>query len=377
MKNIPKLGRLSILASWVGIVLAAIPWLSGCGGGGGRGTVSAPGGVPQPANWTIVDLGTVGRTQAAATSINNQGQIAGLACNFPQALAVCDTFLASAGGATAHLLTPVGTFTATLGGDVGLNPTLQVWINNNGRIVGNGPNGPFITGANGIGSTSIGSTSDIVYGVNDSGQVVGTSNSGLFISGPNGSGRTLLGQVNYNNMLLNPLYAYGINNSGQVIGVVPQTFLVNGVQTTGTYIPFITGPNGVGGTIPSTAYPAVGASPFAINSSGQFVAYSSSPSIGYGNTTPAGYLTGANGSGITVIGGTTYYIPTALNTTGQVVGRNFLYSGGTLTNLLTLPAVVAAGWTDLQALSINDAGQIVGYGTTSTGSSHAFLIMPS
>jgi probable HAF family extracellular repeat protein len=58
--------------------------------------------------------------------------------------------------------------------------------------------------------------------------------------------------------------------------------------------------------------------------------------------------------------------PTGLNNRGDIVGNNiytgvpFLYQDGTVTNLLQVDALHAAGWTSFSPLAINDRGWIVG-----------------
>ena len=85
----------------------------------------------------------------------------------------------------------------------------------------------------------------------------------------------------------------------------------------------------------------------------------------------------------TLPGGQSSY-PYGINNNGQVVGFSdtssgydfaFLYSGGTMTDLNSL-ILPNSGWTLVQATAINDNGCIVGQGTNSTGQSHAFLLTP-
>jgi probable HAF family extracellular repeat protein len=62
---------------------------------------------------------------------------------------------------------------------------------------------------------------------------------------------------------------------------------------------------------------------------------------------------------------------------GYLNGRAFVYDGGTLTMMDTIPAVRAAGWTQLFPAAINNRGWIVGYGYKS-GSNFggAFVLAP-
>jgi len=75
----------------------------------------------------------------------------------------------------------------------------------------------------------------------------------------------------------------------------------------------------------------------------------------------------------------------AINNKGQVVGESFtagglvehafFYSSGVMIDLNNdIPS--GSGWTLVDALGINDSGQIVGYGTNPLGQSDAFLLTP-
>jgi probable HAF family extracellular repeat protein len=76
-------------------------------------------------------------------------------------------------------------------------------------------------------------------------------------------------------------------------------------------------------------------------------------------------------------GGTGGSAATAINASGQVVGSSsvaggnvhaFIYSGGVMTDLGTLP-----GATSSYATAINASGQVAGWGPTGTGIYHPFL----
>jgi probable HAF family extracellular repeat protein len=83
--------------------------------------------------------------------------------------------------------------------------------------------------------------------------------------------------------------------------------------------------------------------------------------------------------------GHTFSLANGMNDAGDVVGRSwgtvdglieelpFLYTGGEMYDLnALLPA--ESSWRLIEAYDINNAGQIVGYGTNSIGESHAFLL---
>lgn len=84
--------------------------------------------------------------------------------------------------------------------------------------------------------------------------------------------------------------------------------------------------------------------------------------------------------------GGSHVIANALNDQGWVVGyanifgdlsnSAFLYDGSSMHNLLDLPGIQEAGWTEIiNATAINDLGQIVGVGTLN-GNRAAFLMSP-
>lgn len=87
----------------------------------------------------------------------------------------------------------------------------------------------------------------------------------------------------------------------------------------------------------------------------------------------------------TLGGPANYSYATAVNNLGQVTGysytatpnvvRAFLYSGGVMTDIGTLPNPYDSNHFSsvTQAFSINDSGQIVGQGYTNFGGQHAFL----
>ncbi len=96
------------------------------------------------------------------------------------------------------------------------------------------------------------------------------------------------------------------------------------------------------------------------------------------------FITGSNGIGMTDLGtlGGYHSGASGINDSGEVVGvadtahgesHSFIFSHGGMTDLSLLAPVVAAGWTDLYASSINNNGQIAGYGNHN-GNKEAFLL---
>ena len=343
------------------IGFASLLCISACGGGGGGGggggaasatTSTSPAASADlaTASWSIVDLGTLGRVASAATSINDLGLIVGVACTLPTE--GCDAFLTAANGAGIHFMAPVGAFQihyAPYSGSPG------VWINRSGQVFGNGPTSSFMTASGGLSATNFDTTVLGLFGVNNSGQVLGIAQGDFpFISGPNGIGKTFIVQGLNSDPTVT---AVAINNSGQILG------------TTASNGPFFTNANGSGANTVDGGDLPIGANVGVINDSAQIAGTIVVNNVG------TGFVTGANGAGMTSMG-TAGAWPSAMNASGQVVGPNFIFSNGKIISLTQLPAVSSAGWTSLSPLSINASAQIVGYGTIG-GATHAFLLTPS
>ncbi|WP_292996163.1 PEP-CTERM sorting domain-containing protein [Nitrosomonas sp.] len=117
-----------------------------------------------------------------------------------------------------------------------------------------------------------------------------------------------------------------------------------------------------------------------INNSGQVVGGSSIAD----NSTHA-FITGPNGIGMTDLGtlGGSHSFAFDINDSGEAVGvattangegHSFIFSHGGMTDLSLLAPVVAAGLTGLIVLSINNYGQILGYGANSDNVGQPFLL---
>lgn len=315
------------------------------------------------ADWSIKGLGFLGEhassyRYSSANDINDSGQVVG------------DS--STRIGSSSFITGPNGVGMT----DLGTNSTFdRIGINNSGQVAGTFHYHAFITGPNGIGITDLGTfggTQSAATGINDSGQVVGGVGSVIagdwvergFITGPNGIGMTDLG-ANYT-------YPTGINDSGQVAGSSYS-------NASGSNHAFITGANGVGmtdlGTLGGNESSATG-----INNSGQVVGYSFIAGDNYYHA----FITSPNGVGMTDLGtlGGNFSEAYSINNSGDVVGvsevsfinwHSFIFSHGGITDLSLLAPVVADGWTDLVVRSINNNGQMVGFGQHH-GNKEAFLL---
>jgi probable HAF family extracellular repeat protein len=317
------------------------------------------------ADWSIMGLGSLGGKYSYAYDINDSGQVAGA------------TYVAS-NSSHAFITGPNGIGMTDLGTLGGLSSAIS--INDSGQVAGiidteHGHFYSFITGSNGVGMTALGTLGGnytLAQGINNSGQVVGYSDIAgstaqhAYITGPNGIGITDLGTLGGDYS-----YASDINNSGQVVG--------SSSTKSGSTHAFITGPNGIGmidlGTLGGDMSSASG-----INDSGQVVGYSY---IASGFAYHA-FITNSNGVGMMdlgTLGGNNSRVY-GLNDSGEAVGEaatatgeshSFIFSHGGMTDLSLLVPVVTAGWTNLITFSINNTGQMAGYGHHN-GNLEAFLL---
>ena len=314
--------------------------------------------------YTVVDLGTLGGTQAAAIRINDSGQVVGnslLNGNVAE-----HPFLWS-GGRMADL--------GTLGGTVGH----AFGVSGSGQVVGTSHTAGnaafhaflFSGGAMRDLGTLPGSTDSLGSSINDSGQVAGWSyTDGLGASHAvlfSGGAITDLGTLGGSNS-----FGEAINASGQVAGssniagnAAEHAFLYSGgvMHDLGT----------LGGT---------NSEAFAINDLGQVVGSSDTA----GNAARHAFLySGGVMHDLGALGGSNASSAVGINNSGQIVGfssfadqtpRAFLYSGGVMRNLTELiPAnTLPPGALLSEALGINSSGQII---ANSANTFHAYLLTPA
>jgi len=324
-------------------------------------------GHAQGGTYEVVDLGSLGGLQSKAFGLNNSGRIVG------DSTLSAGASVASPFTWTAGQLTSVGSFGGEggaafalnqLGYSVGYATTATnrkhafIWSDIFGKLdIGTLPGGSFAS----------------AYDINDANQVVGQSEIGPLVD------RGFVWQSS-TGMQVIPSFdgtgasgANGINNKGQIVGwsatasnAAHAFILSGGVMTDlGT----LGGSNSVAQKI-NEAGEVVGYAGIASNSASQpYHAFRWSASTGMADL---GTLGGSRSmahdiNGIGVIIGTSEIAPG--------VWRAFIYDQylgmQNLNNYL-----VTSGWTLQEARSINDKGQIVGFGINPSGQTHAFLLIP-
>jgi len=242
----------------------------------------------------------------------------------------------------------------------------------------------------------------VAYEINDSNVVVGlvdTSGGSSLSDSPFKWDATNGLQILSGNASISPTRAQGINNAGTIAGwatvSLPPFAPVHAfvLKNNSTYIDL--------GTLDNTSSALMSFS-WRISEDGHVVGYSQTPSnnaskpihpfvwfdANSNNTTDAGEMIDLH-----TLSGTNAY-GYDINATGYVVGTSEVTAGGTHAyvwhdddgNGVDTPGEMKdlngqfsdATWTTLvEARSINDGGQIVGWGTKSNGETHAFLLTPT
>jgi probable HAF family extracellular repeat protein len=299
--------------------------------------------------YNVIDLGSLGGSDATAFSINQSGVAAGAAFNNFGYL---------------HAFTNTGSGMNDLTVNTAAGEGSASSINSSGQVAGT----QYVNGqayatiwTNGVPQSAAGAGS---YGtsINSSGEVAGmytTGGQGHAFVESNGTIQDLgtLGGGSWSS-------AYGINDAGEIAGY--------GMTSSGAFRAFVWSP--------ATGYTMLGtlggsnSYAMAINSSGVIAGSSQLPS-GYSHAFVA------NGNALIDLGtlGSNSYAY-GINTEGDVVGystensgdRAFLYRDGVMIDLNSL-IDPNSGWILEQAYAINDNDQIVGEGLFD-GVSHAFRL---
>jgi probable HAF family extracellular repeat protein len=315
--------------------------------------------------YTVTDLGTLGGSVSGAQGINAAGQITGY------------SFIAGGGVVSHAFLYSAGHMAdlGTLGGNVGEGNG----INSSGQIAGYATNAKpayraFLYSDSTMSDLGdLGGGAAVAYALNDAGEVVGASwladgevHPFLYSNGQMIDLGTLGAHTAgwWNS-------AQGINNSGEITGT--------SYDAAGNFLAFVyrNGQMHALGTLGGQWSQA-----YAINDSGRVtgIAYTQN------NLTAHAFVTtSAKMKDLGVIDGGPASWGFGINSHGVVVGQSdctscsagyaaFVYRNGKMLDLNTL-IQPGSGWILEQANSINDAGEIVGYGTHN-GQQHAFLLTP-
>jgi probable HAF family extracellular repeat protein len=313
-------------------------------------------------SYTVTDLGTLGG-DSEAWGINDAGQVVGE--SGARAFLWQDGLMADLGnlggpGADAFAINDVG---QVVGDSItaSYSPHAFLWQDGVMTDLGN-----------------LGGNAAYALAINDVGQVVGSST----LSGNDLSPHAFLWQdgvmTDLGTLGGDFAWATGINEFGQVVGYS---------NSSGLYGPShaFLWQNGVMTDL-GTAFGYDASAADAINDAGQVVGALFADEFSRAALWQDGVWTALPARGNTSVA-------ESINASGQVVGGwvnyycnefgctwdpnsqcAFLYSGGTMTDLDSL--ILGSGWRLLEATHINDAGQIVGFGTNPLGQRRAFLLTP-
>lgn len=346
----------------------------------------------QPPAYKITDLNTLRNTRSYAYGVNNRGEVVGDVFDAPYP-SNSRAFIYESGS-----MRRLGTLGGSEGAARGINDAGQVvgWSTTSSdrytyaflyragsiKSIGNlDPNHPANTSR--------------AYDVNNSGQIVGES----YVSGKGQSAFLFKdGKMQNLGSLSEPhggIQATGINNLGQVVG---------GGSAWVTYRAWTHAFLHRDGTLQDLSTPfgdENSSFAAAVNDAGQIAAssyvgtglqralhafiYSAGKWNDLGNLPGGTFISHSYWPAPYNAGTLTHVVSTAydINNAGQVVGtacavskqmHAFVYKDGVMQDLnYLIPA--ASGWVLIEARSINDSGQIVGFGIVN-GQEHAFLLTP-
>jgi probable HAF family extracellular repeat protein len=346
-------------------------------------------GQAQSVTYSITDLGTLGGTESKANGISNCGRVVGESSVTTSGLLHPFIWHDDDGDGVSDPgeMDDLGTFAGGTGTAYAVNASGSAVGNS---LAANGPHTFLWHDNNGNGTSDPGELQDLgtlpgdyistAWDINDSSQLVGQSENTDFEAHAfvwnQSAGMQQLPTLNQ----IEPTVARGINNSGHIVGVAStplgvHAFFLNGSQMIDL---------GTLGGAQSIAH-EVGETDFVVGQA-------ELPSISI-PPTHAFIWHDDNGNGqrdtlpvdemkdLGTLGGTKS-VAYDINASGQVVGSSdvlpgvshaFIWQNSIMTDLNTL--ISNPNWTLQEARSINDGGQIVGWGTIS-GQTHAFLLTP-
>ena len=298
--------------------------------------------LKRQAQWTLVDVGTLGGPGSYGAAINNAGVVVGCA---DVAGSGTHAFVYQAGS-----MRDLGTGTASGDGN-----SCALAVNDQGVVAGRAATGELVEWADGK-VIALGVKGNVTA-INRTGTVVGSINDGgatrafMYRDGV----VTDLGNLGTNASASSS--ANGINAVGQVVG-----------NSNNHAFLYENGAMRDLGTLGGASSIAKG-----IDDRGDIVGMAGDA---HGTPTPFVY-----NSVIQALPAPTYSAAIAINDRGQVIGSGegiygYLLDNGTVTRLDTIPAVQAKGWRHLEPTGINDRGWIVGTATTPSGDLRAFVLVP-
>jgi len=338
----------------------------------------------------VTDLGTLGGPDSTAYSINNKGQIVGVAASsdpLPWAWYQPVLFDPTGEGNNIDLLLEwdegrafaINSLGQIVGyvGDSSYGPRAETWATLFDPT-GHGDNVEFEV-PDEWGSAAL--------SINNAGQIVGNTHLWLFhppfppvieyatLFDPNGSGD----HVNLGGLGGGQSEAHSINNKGQIVGMA--TLVSGGGRAT------LFDSTGGGDNIDLGTLPGGGGSyAQSINDFGQIVGYVYT-SIGKYRATLFDPTGGGNNIDLGALPGADESVAWSINNAGQIVGAGqdslgrgcavlFDSSGGG--NNINLNDVIppTPSWRLIEATCINDSGWIVGGGENPDGQGRAFLLTP-
>ena len=290
------------------------------------------------ADWTLIDLGTLGGANAYAAAVSAGGRVAGCA--------------ETASGEIHAFVWRGGTMTDLGRGADAPGNSCALALNDHGTAAGRASTGELVIWAP-QGVQPLGFGGD-VGDMNDAGWVVGARAAG-------GSKQAFIyesGTVTYLGDASTPGEATAINSRGQVVGSINGRAFIyerGNLRDLGT----------LGGNM-SVAR--------AINDAGEIVGQASNE---FGQPTPF-----VHRGSMQALPGPSYSSAVAISASGRIAASaegtsGYVISGETLTLLSDLPSVVALGWRKLEPTAMNDRGWIVGTGENREGDQRAFLLLPA